>query len=371
MFKKVLAYSILFLLTAISVELAAFIGVHFLQKRLVFYNPPLISTYQEYMANRHPVLGWPSKKMLREKYDVSGSRPIPAYPKPESACISLYGDSFTWSDSVDDSQAWSNQLSLIRKCRVSNYGVPGFGTDQALLRFESNKQDEAPLVLLNHFSGDIRRNVTQFRNLTSDDDYFLLKPRFILNNGGLQLIPLVTPTLEEAKKIADHPELNLPYEHFAPGGKTGIIKVHFPYIVSLLKALGNEHLQSRFKGIPVWESYYHPDHPSGALPLTVAIMKKFVEVAKARGKQPLITIIPNAHDIHYFNETGKWTYAPLVDALAKSGIETFDFGPKLIAKLNDKNVCELMEAKLCYGHYNATGYRLLAELLDEYLRRTT
>jgi hypothetical protein len=228
--------------------------------------------------------------------------------------------------------------------------------------------DEAPIVLLNHFTGDIRRNVTQLRNLTSDDDYFLLKPRFILSGGSLELVPLPSPTLEEAERIAEHPETTLPFEYFAPGGRTGIVKAHFPFIVSLVKAFGNEHLRARFSGLPVWEAYYHPEHPSKALQLTEAIMERFVAVAKQRGKRPVVTIIPNAHDIEFFHKTGRWTYAPLIDSLTKTGIETFDFGPQIVRKLENRNVCDVIEKSSCYGHFNAEGYRILAELADEYLR---
>lgn len=371
MSKKFLPGLAIFLFTAISVELIAFTGVQFLKRRLVFYNPPSLSTYHDYMENRDPLLGWPSKRILREKYDASGSRPIPSFPTPGNSCISLYGDSFTWSDSVDDAAAWSNQLSLLRNCRVSNYGVSGYGTDQALLRFEQKTQDDAPIVLLNHFTGDIRRNVTQFRNLTSDDDYFLLKPRFVFEGEQLKLIPLISPTFEEAKRIADDPGHVLPYEYFAPGGPAGIVNARFPYTASLIRAFGNEHLQAKFRAATVWEAYYREDHQSGALPLTVAIMKRFSTIAVARRKRPIVTVIPNAHDIHAFQRSGRWPHQPLIDLLSKTDIEVFDFGPGIVQRLQqrDGDICNIMEKQTCYGHYNEEGYRILAELADKYLRR--
>ncbi len=368
--KRIFSYLFILLISFSSAEVGAWLGVQTLRKRLVFYNAPLLSTYDDYMRNRDPVLGWPSVKMLREQCDPSGSRPIPSYPTAGTACISLYGDSFTWSDSVVDSAAWSNQLSLLRHCRVSNYGVPGYGTDQAFLRFEQNMGDEAPIVLLNHFSGDIRRNVTQLRNLTSDDDYLLLKPRFILEGHSLKLIPLLLPSCEDAEAIANHPEKTLPYEHFAPGGSTGIVRAAFPYSLSLLKALGNEHIRAKLADIPVWEPYYHPTHPSQALDITYGIMQKFIELARARGKTPLVTIIPNAHDIEFFRAHGRWTYSPLIERLEKEAVPHFDFGPELLKRMNDLEVCSLMEQGNCYGHYNSEGYKLMAEVLDRYLTET-
>jgi len=130
------------------IEVSSFFVGRMLQRRLVFYNELSIETYESYMATRHQVLGWPSEYMKAQLLDATGSRPIPAYPEPGAACVSLYGDSFTFSVGVDNTHAWSNLLSKQLNCRVANYGVFGFGLDQALLHFESNDSDEAPIVLL-------------------------------------------------------------------------------------------------------------------------------------------------------------------------------------------------------------------------------
>ncbi|GIT20257.1 MAG: hypothetical protein CM1200mP39_30630 [Dehalococcoidia bacterium] len=46
-------------------------------------------------------------------------------------------------------------------CSVANYGVPGFGIDQALMRFEDTAYDTAGTVVLSFFSEDIARHVTR------------------------------------------------------------------------------------------------------------------------------------------------------------------------------------------------------------------
>ena len=190
------------------IEAVSFFMTGYLKARGVFYNAPVISNYDTYLTDRHPSLGWPSKSHLAEKYDSTGSRPIPSFPDTSSSCVSLYGDSFTWSDLVPDEEAWSNVLSNRLGCRVSNYGVSGYGTDQMLLRYQENSGDKSPVVVLNHFSGDIRRNVTQMRNLmaASDSQYILLKPRFTLEGDGIKLIPLPFFPAEQAQAVADSPE---------------------------------------------------------------------------------------------------------------------------------------------------------------------
>jgi hypothetical protein len=53
-----------------------------------------------------------------------------------------------YGDEVSNEQAWLNVLSDLPGCRVSNYGVIGYGPDQAYLRFISNEHDKAELIVL-------------------------------------------------------------------------------------------------------------------------------------------------------------------------------------------------------------------------------
>ena len=55
-----------------------------LQSRHVFYRAPSPDSYERYMAERHPVLGWPTSRAAK-LLDPSGSRLIPAYPEPGHA----------------------------------------------------------------------------------------------------------------------------------------------------------------------------------------------------------------------------------------------------------------------------------------------
>ena len=67
----------------------------------VFYDPARLEGYEAYLRERDPSLGLPTPT----KMDPSGSRPIPAFPKAGRACVSLYGDSFTYGAEVDHEYA--------------------------------------------------------------------------------------------------------------------------------------------------------------------------------------------------------------------------------------------------------------------------
>src|SRR5262249_30879361 len=149
----VVAFSMLILAIITTGEVGTYLASSLYLEQVapgLFYSPyspeaaEAIAGFEQYMAQRHPILGWPSPTSFGQgDFDASGSRYVPAFPVPGSTCVSLYGDSMTWGDEVDDEHAWGNILSRLLNCRVANYGVPGYGVDQAYLRFTTNEQDEA------------------------------------------------------------------------------------------------------------------------------------------------------------------------------------------------------------------------------------
>src|SRR6185436_13401342 len=123
--------------------------------------------------------GWPgANDSRRGRFDVSGARPDPSYPESGSEYASSYGDSFTFGDEVSDEAAWPHVLSQKLGARVANFGVSGYGTDQAFLRFRQNTHDRSRVVILGIYPDDLKRNVNQQRYFLTPNSlsYFALKP---------------------------------------------------------------------------------------------------------------------------------------------------------------------------------------------------
>jgi hypothetical protein len=96
---------------------------------------------------------------------------------------------------------------------VANYGVEGYGTDQAYLRFQINKEDKSRIIILGFLTENIIRNVNQYRR-PRQGDKFTLKTRFILSNDGkLELISLPNLTYEEFLDWINNPESYFEYEY--------------------------------------------------------------------------------------------------------------------------------------------------------------
>ena len=150
-----------------------------------------------------------------------GARWSPAFPEPGNECIALYGDSFTYGDEVGHAETWGNVLSEMLNCRIANYGVGGYGTDQALLRFISQENDTSKLVILGIYPHNIMRNVNQLRFFMTGRSPLSLKPRYILENNALRLVEIPKLTFADFKRSFERPSEFYQHETFLAGSAAG------------------------------------------------------------------------------------------------------------------------------------------------------
>jgi hypothetical protein len=359
-FKPLFLSLIVFVLAA---EAGSFLVIKYLQQRGMFYTPHAdLSDYEDYLKQRDPLLGW-TRLSDEDKLMADGSRYSPAFAADDSQlpCASLYGDSFVWADEVDDAHAWSNLLATRLGCRVANFGVRAYGTDQAYLRYlHSPRVDTEQVVVLGYLTENLLRNITQDFDLLYGLTKYGLKPRFIIDTAGqLKLIPLPEFSLEEFERLNRAPEQVLEYEYLQP------LYARFPYSVFLMKAFAGRRIQAKLRGEPPYAVFYRPDHASNALAVTVEILNAFVDEAKVRGDKPLVLVIPNLMDLRHFKATGTWFYAPLLAELDKRNIAFIDVGPGLLAALQGHDAQTIYAPR---KHFNEEGNRLLTELVYETLR---
>lgn len=115
--------------------------------------------------------------------------------------VSAYGDSFTHADEVAHTESWAEQLGALIDADVLNFGGGAYGTDQALLRFEQMfPKRPTPVVLFGFITNDIERNVSVYwRFLYPQQTLSLTKPRFLLREDSLELLPNPASTTEELR----------------------------------------------------------------------------------------------------------------------------------------------------------------------------
>jgi hypothetical protein len=357
--RRILMYAVMLALAFICIEFVSYVAITLIKPSGVFYDPSMVTQdYDEYLKKRDINLGWrPSP--------VDSARRDPVSPINAPPCLNLFGDSFTWSTGVADRDAWGSILAAKLKCRVANFGVDGYGTDQAFLRFHS-LPPTGGVVFLNHLSENILRNVNQYRNLLYPSHEFALKPRFIDRNGGVELVPTPEIATSDIQKFLQDPSIFLNHEYFLPGGPSGVQAIEFPYSLVMFKAvLTNYHIHAKLTDIPRHTDFYRPEHPSHGLDVTYGILRSFASEAVNRAQIPIVTLIPTCDDFKYFNATGAFPYDRLTKLVAAQTIRYIDVGERIAKRVKDFHPESLYQS--CSGHFNEAGNRLLAEIASEYL----
>jgi lysophospholipase L1-like esterase len=115
----------------------------------------------------------------------------------------LFGDSFTAGDGVSNSRRYSDRLEeLVPELEVYNFGLPGSGTDQQLLAYQSFALEiEHDLLMIAVLVENIRRVVARYRYVTGESGETLCRPKpyFELEDGNLRLrnVPVPRQSLPE------------------------------------------------------------------------------------------------------------------------------------------------------------------------------
>jgi hypothetical protein len=359
------------------VEGLAYVTSLFLSSEFA-YRPPTHEEFHKYLKFAEETAHVPSGWLPQESsVGLDGSRLSPNAADLAEPCVSLYGDSFTFADEVTHAEAWSNVLAELIGCRVNNFGVSGYGSDQAYLRFADSSNDEAAVTILVHAAENIVRNVNQNRTFIYGFGT-LVKPRFLLNSGGsLQLVPRVPLNEDDYDAFVAAPERYFHYEYFLPGqGSLSKRWLRFPYLLSVPRYLSYKRLYmsvlALWFAVPPWYAeLYAQGHDSGASELTAAILAAFDRDARARGKQPLVYILPSIREINVFRDAGVWVYQPLLDLLEQNGVEAINIGPHILARIGENDPCDYLCTRKWRrsGHYTAAGNEMLARITRDILRQ--
>ena len=99
--------------------------------------------------------------------------------------VAVLGDSFVFGSGVKQDEPVTRRLAALLgpSFEVINLGVPGYGTDQALLTLRRWGRRLSPdVVLIGFFWNDVMENA-------SAEMYSMKKPRFVLAGNSLSLVP--------------------------------------------------------------------------------------------------------------------------------------------------------------------------------------
>jgi hypothetical protein len=323
-----------------------------------------------------PLLGWSIQHLgygpdglyrsndqgLRADTDVRPLRPR------HGLRVAAFGDSFTHGDEVALADTWEEQLvQSLRAVEVLNFGVPGYGVDQAFLRYQRDGVPFQPdVVLIGFMAENVYRHLNVFRPFYYPDTGVpLAKPRYRLVDGQLELLPNPLARLEDYgallggdpalwARLAQHDE----YADWRPAAST-LDRVPSNRLVKYLRAEVRRRADERQIG---GASRYNAD--GEAFQLTAALLRRFAAAARSHGSVPIIVTFPERQDVTQVRATGTTRYAGLVETLKAEGYQVID----LIDSFRDAS--PLLE-EFAVDHYSPFGNAKAARQIQDHLIRVT
>jgi hypothetical protein len=385
-FRKKLAYTlVLLLLFWGAVELVCAGGLWYLARyKNLEYAPAAVrglspkhrGALTAYLAGQAPYLthdpdlGWtirPHGALGQYHANGQGLRSLRDYaPEPPLGIVRVaaFGDSFTHASDVPDAFTWEAFLERMEpRLEVLNFGVPGYGADQAYLRYRRDGVRFRPhVVLLGFMTDDANRMVNVYRPFFFHGSGLpLAKPRYELSRGRLVLVPNPLPRLADYRRLLDDPDTELPRlgAHdwfFARRHARG--RLDFLPSARLLRVAAERLHQPVFK-----EGQLNPG--SEAFQVTVGVYEEFRRAALADGAYPIALLFPDRRDFRAVREGRSRLYQPLAGELRRRGFAVIDLldGFERYAPGAERK-------QLARVHYTRRGYRIAAQtVLDELRRR--
>jgi hypothetical protein len=170
-----------------------------------------------------------------------------------------------------------------------NFGVPGYGVDQAYLRYEKDVRQWKPdVVIFGFISHDVFRTMTVYPFLNfADWDMPFSKPRFTLRDGELK--KLNVPPLEPEAIFSRGSILELPFLQYDIGYRQSDWQKNLYHLSYLARLFVSWH--------PRW-SAKNPDVSDEAMvSVNASILKAFVRSAEQAGAIPIVVYFPGRQEL--------------------------------------------------------------------------
>jgi hypothetical protein len=283
-------------------------------------------------------------------------------PPPGRVRLAAFGDSFTHSSDVADGVTWEVDLDRSEpRLEVMNFGVPGYGLDQAYLRYRQDALGFHPqVVLIDFMSDNINRVVNVYRPFFFYRSGLpLAKPRFEVHGGKLVLVENPIRSLQGYRELLDHPETKLDqlgqhdffYQRNNQRSRLDVLpSVRFAQV-----------MRQRYVEPILKDGAYNPR--SEPFAVTAGIFDDFYQAALGQGSVPIIVFFPDKPDIRALREGRGKVYGPLIEYVERRGYRHLDLLDGFARYGNDADLNELSHV-----HYTRLGCRITAQTILDYLR---
>lgn len=316
------------------------------------------------------ILGWRYRPNHRDAVNetnadgVRSARPYTRRPLPGVLRVAAFGNSFVYGNEVKNQDAWPRVLEdFTSHIEVLNYGVGGYGLDQAYLRYLAEGTRLSPHVVIIGFTpDDLTRVVNVYRRFRSNREIPLVKPRYVVgDDGDLHLLPSPVRRLSDyatylaapdaVKQLGRYDEWYEPlvyedpwYDHVAT------VRVATAAWIGLRRRfIGRDRL--------VRDGVFNPSSP--AFRIQVALFRRFANAAHARGAEPIVVFLPDRPSVECARGGRRTVLASLADTLTGRHIEYVDATGAFMGGAGPSVDRWFMSG----GHYSPLGNRLVAAWL--------
>lgn len=368
---------------------------YFIQKKseLILSKKDFIPLIKESLINKFNSfdyeLGWVNqkntvkievsqKKNVKYTYNYKAARSIGDLDMKKSL-FSTYGDSFCQGRESNDYETWQFFLSKQTNTNVTNFGVGNYGFDQSLLRlkreYEKNKTNYVIIAITPY---TITRITSVWKHFSEFNNLLATKPRFLVNNNQLQLVPNFIKNKCELLNLNKYKQFLIDNDDHVEFLKRHIYS--FPFIISFLKApwpffkvLLNKIINLAKKiNLEVVINYlklkyfndeinYRKKLYDNNEKLLSLIIDEFVGFSKKNNFTPILLVLPALEDVKYIQHTKNNYYHNYFNT-GVNDLIFWDFSDNLI---NENEIEKYFTDEIWGGHYNSLGNKRLSEFIEK------
>lgn len=254
-----------------------------------------------------------------------GQRDYTALPAAGVRRVACFGDSFTFGDEVQDEFTYPAFLERLEPgIEALNYGVPAYGTDQALLRMRREGIAGARTVVFTLLLENIGRNVNRFRPLWTPRTLApLCKPRFVLEGTALRVLPQPFATPEEFERAIEsgaHLTAIGEHEYWLDRPRLGWARHS-----SIARLIGGFVAYRARSPEQLWR-----DVDGEPRRLTLALVEAAKHDATQRGAAEfLVLVLPMREELERYVAGGPAYWTDVAESLRARGIDAIDMAPAL------------------------------------------
>lgn len=354
------------------------------------FAPPLYSAWQRQLLEEYEArlrddraafdrasqfdaeLGWcprPGQETQLASFDWAGSRvargPLPRAWPEDTRLVGLIGGSFTHGSEVHGDESWAAELEQRGAGTLfANFGVPGYGLGQTLLRY---RRDVAPLepdeVWLGYLPHAALRSTSSFPALYSRwrARTVSFKPSFSLDaSGALLLHPSPAQTPEDIPRLLRDPDAFLDALEEGDRWIQRVPAAYLPLGAHWLHhtTLGRVALTAQERGGRDYRALM-ADSRSDVYRLNRELVLTLAHEVEATGARFRLVVLPSAPDLEGLDGGGPAYWQAFVEDLSKSGVAVLDLTPALLrAGLRDVRSGEFWMPE---GHYSPRTNQLVAD----------